>query len=158
MEKIKLLLIQESDAEFVLELRNKPFLKNFISPTKITVQQQEEWIQNYKQREQKKMEYYFIVINNEMNEPCGTVRIYDINYQNHSATWGSFILDPERRPEKSAYEVIEKSLAFCFENLGLQTINLDVKAENKKAIYIYEKVGFQYSHRQEDTLYYTLEK
>ena len=38
---------------------------------------QVEWIQNYKEREANKLEYYFIIEDKLTKEKYGTVRLYD---------------------------------------------------------------------------------
>lgn len=156
-DKIYLRLVEESNSEFILTLRQNKELNKFISPTNINIMQQQEWIKNYKEREKEGKEYYFIVINREKEEPCGTVRIYNIDELNKTATWGSFILD-SNRPDRASKETIELSLKFAFKNLKLDKIFLDVRKENKKAIYIYEKNGFIKQSEDDLNYYYFIEK
>lgn len=137
---INLRLVKEEDGNFILKLRNNKELSKYISPTNINLEEQKEWIRNYKVRENKKEEFYFIV-ENKNKIPCGTVRIYNIDHIKKECTWGSFILD-KTRPKGASTEVIEISLNFILEKLKLEKVYLDVRKENYKAIYIYEKNGF----------------
>ncbi|WP_293960497.1 GNAT family N-acetyltransferase [uncultured Fusobacterium sp.] len=155
--KIILRLVEEEDSYFILKLRQNKELNKYISSTDITVEQQKEWIKKYKIREENKEEYYFIILNKEMNQPCGTVRIYNIDKINKVATWGSFILD-FTRPDGASKEVIDISLNFVFKELKLKKIELDVRKANKKAIHIYEKNGFIREKEDDINYYYRKEK
>lgn len=154
-DKIYLRLAEESDSEFILTLRQNKELNKFISPTNINIIQQQEWIKKYKEREKEGKEYYFIVINKKKEEPCGTVRIYNIDKLNRTATWGSFILD-SNRPDGASKETIKFSLDFAFQNLKLNKIFLDVRKENGKAIHIYEKFGFKRIKEDFLNFYYSI--
>lgn len=152
---INLRLVKEEDADFILKLRTNKELSKFISPTNIGLEEQIEWIKNYKICENKNEEFYFIVENKE-KIPCGTVRIYNIDFKMKEGIWGSFILD-KIRPNGASNEVIELSLKFAFEELKLEKIYLDVRKENYKAIHIYEKNGFV-KMREDKKNYYYLRK
>ncbi|WP_187106332.1 GNAT family N-acetyltransferase [Fusobacterium mortiferum] len=149
---INLRLVKEKDADFILKLRTNKELSKFISPTDINLEEQIKWLKNYKIRENKKDEFYFIIETKD-GTPCGTVRIYNINYKNKETTWGSFILD-KTRPDGASNEVIELSLNFILKILGLEKIYLDVRKENYKAIHIYEKNGFIRIGEDEENYYY----
>lgn len=153
--KIVLRLVKEEDSSFILKLRQNKELNKYISSTDITVEQQKEWIKKYKIREENREEYYFVILNKKINQPCGTVRIYNIDKINRIATWGSFILD-FTRPDGASKEVIDISLNFAFKELNLKRIKLEVRKENKKAIHIYEKNGF--IREKEDSINYYYRK
>lgn len=151
-ELINLKSVETSDAEFILKLRQKKELNQFISSTSVNLEDQKKWIENYLKRELDKKEFYFIVKNKE-NQSCGTVRIYNINNEKEECTWGSFMLD-KSRPDGASYETINLSLDYAFKALGIKKVLLDVRKENKKAIYIYEKSGFKkYSEDNIDYYY-----
>lgn len=149
---INLRLVEEKDANFILNLRNNKELSKFISSTNIKLEEQIKWIKDYKIRENKKEEFYFIVETKD-GTPCGTVRIYNINYESKETTWGSFILD-KIRPNGASNEVIKLSLKFISENLKLEKVYLDVRKGNCKATHIYEKNGFLRIMEDEENYYY----
>lgn len=153
---INLRLVEEEDAEFIVDLRTNQELSKFISSTSIDIYEQKNWIKDYKIREKNKEEFYFIVENKDKTS-CGTIRIYNINYEIKRGTWGSFILG-KMRPEGASNEVIELSLKFAFEKLKLKKMYLDVRKENYKAIHIYEKNGFIRLAEDRLNLYYIIEK
>lgn len=149
---INLRLVNITDANFILNLRQNEVLNSFISTTSSNLNDQICWIKNYLKREKKNQEKYFIVETKDRIS-CGTVRIYNIDNLKQQCIWGSFILD-KNRPEKSSYEVIELSLRYAFEVLNMNEILLDVRKKNKKAIYIYEKMGFEKYKEDNENYYY----
>lgn len=149
---INLKLVTQNDANFIVNLRQNKELNKYLSIVSNELEEQRIWLQNYKKREEKKKEFYFIV-QTKRNISCGTVRIYQINDRKKECVWGSFILD-KNRPEKACYEVIELSLKFAFEFLKMIKVLLEVRKENKKAIYIYEKCGFKRYAKDEINYYY----
>lgn len=153
-DNIILRIAEEKDAEFILQLRNKKEVKKYISDTNISLEQQKEWLRNYKTREENGQEFYFIV-EDKNKIPCGTVRIYEI--EEDRCTWGSFILD-KSRPDGTSLEVILLSINFIKFNLGIENIYLDVRKENLKAIHIYEKFGFKRIKEDNLNYYYILEE
>ena len=82
-------LVNECDAEFILSLRNNPELNQYIHPTDDDVESQRQWLREYKKRENEGLEYYFIYSMN--GEPLGLDRLYKINKDDISFTWGSWI-------------------------------------------------------------------
>lgn len=151
-EIINMRLISEKDAGFVVSLRNDENLNKYISQTSASIDMQVEWIRDYKSREAKGIEFYFIVENKD-GENVGTVRIYDIDHDDKTCIWGSFILS-NTRPNGSSYEVIRLSTEFAFKNLSIDKIYLDVRKNNSKAIHIYKKYGFvQYSANDIDLFF-----
>lgn len=152
---IDLRLVKESDAKFIMNLRTNENISRFISLTSVNINEQIQWIKNYKLREEKKEEFYFIV-ENKNGLSCGTVRIYNINYKSKETTWGSFILD-KIRPEGASSEVIDLSLNFISKELKLEKVYLDVRKENYKAIHIYEKNKF-IRIKEDDKNYYYLRR
>lgn len=151
---INLKPVRIEDAEFILKLRQNENLNRYISLTFPSLESQKEWIKNYLEREKSNREFYFIVEDKNCN-PCGTVRIYNI--QEKEAIWGSFMLD-SNRPNGASYDVINLSLNFGFNELNLEKILLDVRKDNNKAIYIYEKVGFEKIKEDEINYYYEVNR
>ena len=84
-------LVEEEDAEFIVSLRTNPRLSKHIHTTSSDVEQQREWIRDYKFREEQGLDYYFIFSIN--NQPQGLARIYDITEDTFSQ--GSWIFSPD---------------------------------------------------------------
>ncbi|KXI22128.1 GNAT family N-acetyltransferase [Photobacterium sanguinicancri] len=134
---IKLRLVLESDAEFIISLRNDERYNKHLSQTNGDVETQIQWIKEYKNKEKNKEEYYFIVERND-GVPCGTVRLYDFNSE--SFCWGSWILNTE----KTRYSAIESALLvykYAFEELKFQRCHFDVRKDNIKVNQFHLKFG-----------------
>ena len=74
---IRLRLIEEKDASFVLSLRLDSAYNQFLSAVTPDVDAQLLWIKNYKKDEAAGTQYYFIIEKID-GTPCGTVRLYDL--------------------------------------------------------------------------------
>lgn len=73
--------VEIKDAEFIYNMRQNESKTKYLSKIRETVEAQKEWIQDYKQREDNKQEFYFVIESKE-NEKLGLVRMYD--FQNTS--------------------------------------------------------------------------
>lgn len=67
-------------------------------------------------------------------------RAYD-----NQAEMMNFIISPDHQNEGLGEELLTYSLDY-FTHLDIKMITLEVKKSNKKALYIYEKLGFKVSH------------
>ncbi|WP_421209340.1 GNAT family N-acetyltransferase [Aeromonas enteropelogenes] len=133
-------LIEVDDAEFILSLRTDDKLNRHLSQTSSSLEQQREWIRNYKEREKKGDEYYFIIYRNDNNETVGTVRLYDFIREKKSFCWGSWILN-ENKTKYAAMESAFLVYQIAFENLGFERAHFDVRRENVKVIAFHQKMG-----------------
>lgn len=93
MEVIKrygiiLRLAEEHDAEFIYSLRTDPELSKFISFTNPGIEDQINWLKNYKIREKEKSEFYYIA-QDEYGNKYGTIRLY--NFDEKSFELGSWL-------------------------------------------------------------------
>lgn len=88
---IYLRLVEESDAEFILNLRTNPKLNVHISYTSPNISDQINWIKNYKIKELQGLEYYYIA-HDQYGNRYGTIRLYDF-YEN-SFELGSWVFMP----------------------------------------------------------------
>ncbi len=72
--------------------------------------------------------------------------------QNREFEWGSWIL-LANRPENFSYLSIIESFNYAFYKLSLKKALINVRVENKKGHYIYEKIGCQEIKRNEIDIY-----
>ena len=66
MEKYGLFarFVNESDAEFIVKLRTDPVLGKWIHSTDSDIENQKQWLREYKERERNGLDYYFIFYKN----------------------------------------------------------------------------------------------
>ncbi|OCL92929.1 GNAT family N-acetyltransferase [Arcobacter porcinus] len=133
---INLRLVEESDAQFILDLRTDKKAK-YLSKTDNNLENQIKWIRNYKEREKENKEFYFLIENKE-NEKIGLVRAYNI--ENDSATSGSWIMIDNATIE-STLEGVLLLYGFIFENLEKKKIFFDVRKDNKKVWRFHKSYG-----------------
>lgn len=134
---VRLRLIEEQDAEFVLTLRLDDRYNQFLSSVSPSVAAQKEWINRYKTDESEGTQYYFIIERLD-GTPCGTVRIYDL--RDDSFCWGSWILNED----KTRYAALESAFLvyeFAFEHLKFTKSHFDVRRGNDRVISFHEKMG-----------------
>ncbi|MDX9682578.1 GNAT family N-acetyltransferase [Pseudomonas protegens] len=134
---VKLRLVEEDDAEFILSLRTDSNYNQHLSQVTGGVTEQVEWIRRYKEDEKNKLQYYFIIERND-GVRCGTLRVYDIRPDSFS--WGSWILNED----KTRFAAIESAFliySFGFDHLKFEKSHFEVRKENTKVISFHEKMG-----------------
>ena len=133
---IILRLVEESDAQFILDLRTKEKAK-YLSKTDNNLDNQINWIKNYKNREKDGKEFYFVIENKE-NEKIGLLRAYNI--EDNSATSGSWIMLDGVKTE-ATLEGVLLLYEFILEYLGKEKIFFDVRKDNKKVWRFHKSYG-----------------
>jgi len=129
-------LVNESDAEFIVKLRTDPNLSKYIHSTDSDIQKQIQWIKEYKERENKGLDYYFIYLHDKT--PIGVNRIYDI--QDTYATTGSWICEKNLPVDFVIYTVIILR-EILFDVLEKKEDRFDVRKDNKKVIRMHKLFG-----------------
>lgn len=130
-EGIRMRLVEESDAGFILKLRTDERLKLFISWTSTQVEDQLNWIREYKNREDKKLEYYFLFEDVD-NKPWGVIRLY--GFSGNSFTIGSWVCFPGNS-EHIAVKAWLLGVQFGFDFLNFDTCLIDVRKKNLYVLY-----------------------
>ncbi|WP_417532452.1 GNAT family N-acetyltransferase [Marinobacter lipolyticus] len=134
---LRLRLVEESDAGFILNLRMDERYNNFLSAVTPDLESQKQWIRNYKSDEQAGKQFYFIIERKD-GKPCGTIRVYDL--RDDSFCWGSWILNQS----KTRYAALESAFLvyeFGFGHLGFRKSHFDVMKGNKGVIKFHQRMG-----------------
>ena len=82
--------VEENDAAFILKLRTDENLNKYLNHTDNNVETQKQWIREYKKRERKGEDYYFIFFKD--GEPIGLNRMYSMH--DTTFTTGSWLFLP----------------------------------------------------------------
>lgn len=144
---IHLRLAKEQDANFIYSLRVNNKLNKYISNVTGSVEDQRLWLQNYKEKEEKNNEFYFIVVRNDNENPVGTIRIYGITEDNRFC-WGSWILN-EDKTTTAALESAYLIYKFAFEIMNYDSAYFQVDNENKSVIAFHLKTGAIFKHQDD---------
>ena len=155
-KNIKFELVTEDCAEQIVELRNNENLNKYLSHTDASIEKQKEWIRKYKKRESKGKEYYFTIKTNTDNV-LGFVRLYKINKEDKTFTWGSWIMKKDK-PVSSALESAVLIYEFAFNNLKMEKALFEVMKENEKVISFHKKFGAQKISEDREFEYFVLDK
>lgn len=130
---LKIRLVNESDAEFIVSLRTNPLLKRYISNTDASVERQKNWIREYYQRESENLDFYF-VFTDENDKRLGVCRIYNIH--DSYFTTGSWIFSPDAGPTDAARgDLFIKDFGYDF--FPGKSLRFEVHKKNKLCL------GFQ---------------
>ncbi len=141
--------VEETDAEFIVELRNDPKLNRHLSQTSASVEDQRNWIKSYKVKEHDLKELYFIILENDIRK--GLYRLYKIN--DISFTIGSWLF---KDCENKQLPILT-DLYFCeygFTVLNKPILLFDVRKQNRKVIQYHSlKFPLQYTECDLDNFY-----
>lgn len=72
----------------------------------------------------------------------GITVLKDINFIHRSAETAIYIGDQQARGKGLSQEALQLTIAFAFENLGLNRVWLKVRSDNLGALKLYRKTGF----------------
>lgn len=145
---VNLRYVTVNDAEFIVNLR----LKNgqYLSKIDPDPKKQIKWIKLYKNKEKEEKEFYFII--NNASKKVGLIRIYDIDYNKNSFTFGSFIIDKDLCHKYTALESILLIFKYAFIKLNLEECYFDCRINNDIANNFYIRLGCKII--KEDSLNY----
>lgn len=134
---LRLRLVGEEDAGFILRLRSDEHYNKFLSAVSPDIESQIQWIRHYKEDEQSGKQFYFIIERKD-GTPCGTVRVYDL--RDDSFCWGSWILN-QNKTRFAALESAFLVYKFGFDHLGFRKSHFDVMKGNKDVIKFHQRMG-----------------
>ena len=127
---LKLRFVDSTDAEFILNLRTDEKLSAFLSKTSKSISDQINWIEAYKNREAKGLEYYFIAIDQNENR-LGTTRLY--NFQEDCFEIGSWLFSKEAPPTAAILsDILVRD--FAFKKLQSSKCKFEVRKKNQKVL------------------------
>ena len=151
-KSIRLRLVEETDAEFILKLRLDEKYNQFLSEVTADLQSQKDWIKKYKKDEKDKKQFYFIIERLD-GTPCGTGRVYDLKQDYFGV--GSWILN-EDKTRSAALESIFLVYKFGFEVLGFKKSHFDVMKGNERVISFHKKMGAVQTGEDEQNYYFEI--
>lgn len=143
--------VTEDDAAFILELRTNEKLNRYIHATDADVEKQKAWIREYKLREKRGEEYYFIYF--QGNTAIGVNRIYNIHED--YATGGSWICKPGFMPKYViAMSIICREI--IFDILKIPENRIDVRKGNVDVLKYHKATGGVVTHESDMDYYLTI--
>lgn len=153
-KNIRMRLVEESDADFILSLRLDSRYNSFLSAVNPDLEAQIEWIKKYKNEESSGKQYYFVIERLD-GERCGTVRIYD--FREDSFCWGSWILN-ENKTRYAALESAFLVYEYGFNRLGFEKSHFEVMKGNKGVVKFHLRMGAVKVSEDEVNEYFEIRK
>jgi RimJ/RimL family protein N-acetyltransferase len=153
-KNINMRTVKAEDAEFIFNMRQNEDKTKYLSQISGTVEDQKQWILNYKQRENEKKEFYFLIESKE-NENLGLVRMYD--FKNDSFSWGSWLIK-EDAPKTTAIESALQIYEFGFYVLAFQKSHFEVRKGNDRVKAFHERFGAKIVDENEIEYFFNFEK
>lgn len=147
--------VEEIDAEFIIELRTNKKKSRFISSTNPDLAQQKEWIKNYKEREKKGEEFYFIALD-ENSEKFATYRIY--NFSENSVEIGSFVSKPNYDKPINIVKLDILIKEYIFDVLKFENLHFEVRKLNLSVVKYHKKFSPTIINEDELNYYFSLNK
>lgn len=157
---IDLIPISEEFLEDIVELRNQEKNRYFLNQQYfLTLESQLNWYNQYKERNN---DIYWVIFNKN-KDFIGTIRIYDIDFENNLCNQGSFMINEKFASDAPyAIETQVLSLDFVFNELKITRVINEDRADNKVMNNLTKKIGFEF---QKNTIingitykYYILDK
>jgi RimJ/RimL family protein N-acetyltransferase len=135
-------------------MRQNEAKTKYLSKVNGNVEVQKEWIANYKQREEDRKEFYF-VIESKNEQKLGLVRMYD--FQNDSFCWGSWLIK-EDALKTTAIESALQIYEFGFYGLKFEKSHFDVRKGNDKVTAFHQRFGAKIVDEDELDYFFNFEK
>lgn len=136
--ELRLRVLEKDDLEFLHRLQNDPDVMDFwFSEAHVTMEQLK---QNYEKRLEDDDFRQFILTRND--ERLGFLGIVRISGKHRHAEF-IIMIDPVHQGNGYAKAATKLAMSYAFNTLNLHKLFLIVDKENKKAIHIYERAGFQ---------------
>lgn len=138
------------DSEFILSLRTSK-RGMILNKTDNDLLKQIEWMKEYKIREAKGLDYYFI--HYYQGQPVGVNRIYNIDYENQSCVTGSWVIK-----EGTDYDISLKTMLILrevvFELMNAEISFGDTRKCNKPMQRLYKMLGIEMIGETEEEYLY----
>lgn len=147
---IKLRLVEESDAAFILELRTDERNSRYISPTENSLEHQIDWIRKYKVREEQGQEYYFIA-SDLSGVQFATFRLYP--WRDGEMEVGSWVSKPGHDKPWNILRMLMTMQSYFYDQLGLEKVMYRVKKENR-AMNKFVSLGGRVPFEEDEEFFY----
>lgn len=152
-KKLSFRSVQLVDNDFIFNLRSSK--GRFINNIGFTREVNKNWMKGCISRQLKNQEYYFII--HDKKEDAGVVRVYKINNEEKTFTWGSWILKDGCSPLYAITSAV-MVYSFAFDFLGMKKSYFDVRNDNIKVKSFHEKTGAIFLRKDNVDTFYSFEK
>ena len=147
-DRIELISVREEYIFKIMKWKNDEDIRKwFLSNGGIDEEMQRIWFNRYKERQDDIM---FVIKVKDNKEIIGSVALYSIDFKEKNCEFGRMAIGEWQYLGKGyAKEAIMIISKYAFDKLEMKHIYLEVLNNNKRAIKLYEKVGFVYAEQVE---------
>lgn len=147
-DKVTLKLIEKVDLPFLMELRQRKEICEWIIADPLTIEKQQNWFSSLKDNE-----LYFVIISTQHQTPVGQIGLVDINRQHQRARW-TLRIHPNYWRKGYARAAMKLFFDYVFNTLNLNKIYGDVFSENVAEVMNLSKAGFKWEGEFEDYFFH----
>jgi UDP-4-amino-4,6-dideoxy-N-acetyl-beta-L-altrosamine N-acetyltransferase len=148
-KQVTLRAVEDRDVELLRGWRNHPdLMKYHFSTLPLSQNSQKQWYQNYS--DQSNTLVY--MIDNSDKHTVGYVLLKNLDHKNRNAEIGLY-LDPNKQGKGYGKDAFCALIDYCFYELNLHRVCLEVFAFNQRAVQMYEKLGFHEEGRLRDAFF-----
>ena len=137
---LKVRLVNENDAEFIISLRSDPSKTKYMITLTDEIENQIRWIREYKKREKERLDFYFLY-SNVRGEPIGLNRLSHIDYNAKSGKASSWIAIEGLKYEPIIMVLLGNELAFNV--IGVDTTWGELHKDNISAYKVLKLFGYK---------------
>jgi RimJ/RimL family protein N-acetyltransferase len=128
---------------------NNPVVNKYLETQSVTIEELKEYI---RKREESDEAVFFGIYWKETGKHIGNIKLEPIDFTAGTAFMGILIGDQDYWGKGVGTEVTNLINNFAFDVLGMKEIHLGVISENKPAIRVYEKCGYEIHRIEEKTI------
>lgn len=150
-DRVYLRSITSEDTERIVKWRNQEnVLKYFFYRGDFTKEIHENWLRTRVDTGEVEQ---FIVVLKENDRPVGSTFLRDIDYNNMKAEYGVFLGEEDARGKGIGKEILELTVKYAFEELGLHRIYARVYETNKPSLFSFLHCGFTKEAVMKDSIW-----
>ncbi|MGB7841237.1 MAG: GNAT family N-acetyltransferase [Salinimicrobium sp.] len=139
-EDLDFLFLIENDEEFwEVSATNVPFSRYLLK----------QYLEN-SHRDIYEVKQLRLVISTYDHTAVGFIDIFDFDPKNQRAALGILIQNTTQRNKGFGFESLQLLCKYCFVNLGLHQVYVNVAADNEPSKLLFEKAGFECTSRKKD--------
>ena len=143
-ERVSFVRMDEEFVDFYIENMNNPEIYQYIStyPARIYTREAEiEWLKENKHL------FQFTIIEKETNMPIANAGYHEI--KDETGELGIWIT-PTAQDKHYGREILNRLIEYGYQELNLRKITLKVHENNKRAVHLYQKLGFYKNGRPKE--------
>ncbi|MGB2728969.1 MAG: GNAT family N-acetyltransferase [Halobacteriota archaeon] len=155
-KKIYLKVLDEENAtQEYCDWLNDPEVNEYLETKEATVEELKRYI---KEKKESPNCLFLGIILKENNKHIGNIKLEPIDFNDKKATLGILMGDKEYWGIGIGTEATKLLVGYAFNSLDLKEVNLGVLSENKAAIKVYKKAGFQIDRIEKKSTFMSIKK